>query len=457
MATIEKRRLSSGNTRYWVKWRLGGTRTGAPQSEPFDTQAAAHTFKLHVEAAHHEWPDNWIPRQGWAPGWVPGVGWTRLASEEAPEPVRFADYATDLINSLSGIEERTRFEYLRDLRLHLIPAFGDADLRDTTDLTPKRVREWVNALQAGIPDPRTPVNPRTGAGKKGAKRGGRIGWLRPPLRPKTIQNLHGLLFIICQAATQEDPPLRPSNPAANTRLPRLDDGEGADDMCFLTRDEFRLLRDAAHPDVRDMLEVFVLTGLRYSELTALQVRDITIRTAPTTTGGRTAVGVLEVRRAWKRQPDNTFKLGPPKTKQSRRRITLTPRTIALLQQRISGKGPEEFVFTTERGAWWRHSSFYNRRWVKAVQRAQALGLTKKPRIHDLRHTHVSWLIEENVHAFKIQRRLGHKSITTTMDRYGHLVTDLDDDLLSAIDGIPVPPATDALPANATTQQLAAVS
>ncbi|QBI56450.1 site-specific tyrosine recombinase XerC [Streptomonospora litoralis] len=128
----------------------------------------------------------------------------------------------------------------------------------------------------------------------------------------------------------------------------------------------------------------------------------------------------------------TFTLGAPKTKQSRRRIALSPRTIALIQPRLEGKDPEDYVFTTEQGAWWRHSSFYNRRWTKAVQRAQAAGLTKRPRIHDLRHTHVSWLIEENVHAFKIQRRLGHKSITTTMDRYGHLVTDLDDDLLSAM-------------------------
>ncbi|GAA4943117.1 hypothetical protein GCM10023224_27210 [Streptomonospora halophila] len=458
MAIIEKRRLTNGNTRYWVKWRLGGTRAGTAQSEPFDAEAAAHTFKLHVEAADHHWPQNWIPRQGWAPGWVPGIGWTNHPQQddglqEKAEPVRFADYATDLIDSLSGIEGRTRHEYHRDLRLHLIPAFGETDLRDPADLTPKRVREWVNALQAGVADPKIPINPDAPAGKrKGADRGCRTGWLRPPLRAKTIQNLHALLFSICQAATQEDPPIRAANPAARIRLPRLDDGEGDDDMCFLTRAEFQILREAAHPDVRDMLEVFALTGLRYSELTALQKRDIHLRTVR-----GTVTGTLEVRRAWKRQPDNTFTLGAPKTKQSRRRIALSPRTIALLKPWLEGKDPEDYVFTTEQGAWWRHSSFYNRRWIHAVKRAQAAGLAKKPRIHDLRHTHVSWLIEENVHAFKIQRRLGHKSITTTMDRYGHLVTDLDDDLLTAIDGTPATPTLAALPTSGGTHHLTVVS
>ena len=51
MATINKRELTSGRIRYWVQWRLGGTRDDARQSEPFDVHADAYTFKLHAEAA----------------------------------------------------------------------------------------------------------------------------------------------------------------------------------------------------------------------------------------------------------------------------------------------------------------------------------------------------------------------------------------------------------------------
>ena len=59
-------------------------------------------------------------------------------------------------------------------------------------------------------------------------------------------------------------------------------------------------------------------------------------------------------------------------------------------------------------------------WVPALVRAKEAGLTKKPRVHDLRHTNASWLIQAGVPLTVIQRHLGHESIQTTSDRYGHL-------------------------------------
>lgn len=52
-------------------------------------------------------------------------------------------------------------------------------------------------------------------------------------------------------------------------------------------------------------------------------------------------------------------------------------------------------------------------------------LRTRPRIHDLRHTHASWLIAAVVPLTVIQRRLGHESIKTTSGRYGHLADDAD--------------------------------
>lgn len=52
-------------------------------------------------------------------------------------------------------------------------------------------------------------------------------------------------------------------------------------------------------------------------------------------------------------------------------------------------------------------------------------LRARPRIHDLRHTHASWLIPAGVPLTVIQGRLGHESIKTTSDRYGHLADDAD--------------------------------
>src|SRR4030095_4129988 len=53
------------------------------------------------------------------------------------------------------------------------------------------------------------------------------------------------------------------------------------------------------------------------------------------------------------------------------------------------------------------------------------------RFHDLRHTHVAWLVAGGAPLPHIQARLGHESITTTIDTYGHLLP-VGDELLAAI-------------------------
>lgn len=53
------------------------------------------------------------------------------------------------------------------------------------------------------------------------------------------------------------------------------------------------------------------------------------------------------------------------------------------------------------------------------------------RFHDLRHTHVSWLIAGGAPLPHIQARLGHESITTTIDTYGQLLP-AGSDLISRI-------------------------
>ncbi|WP_087508671.1 tyrosine-type recombinase/integrase [Cellulomonas iranensis] len=50
-------------------------------------------------------------------------------------------------------------------------------------------------------------------------------------------------------------------------------------------------------------------------------------------------------------------------------------------------------------------------------------LTKHSRVHDLRHTHASWMIAAGTDLRILQRRLGHDSITTTTETYAHLLPD----------------------------------
>jgi integrase len=113
-------------------------------------------------------------------------------------------------------------------------------------------------------------------------------------------------------------------------------------------------------------------------------------------------------------------IGPPKTKRSIRTIDVRATTLAKLD--LIG----EWVFTNSgRGHYGdddpvRGPNFYTNVWVPAVARAKEAGLTKKPRVHDLRHTNASWLIQAGVPLTTVQRHMGHESIQTTSDRYGHL-------------------------------------
>ncbi|MCM3224231.1 tyrosine-type recombinase/integrase [Terribacillus saccharophilus] len=60
---------------------------------------------------------------------------------------------------------------------------------------------------------------------------------------------------------------------------------------------------------------------------------------------------------------------------------------------------------------------------------------KKIRFHDLRHTSATLLINKQVHAKIIQERLGHSTISTTMNTYGHVLEEADQKAASHFDSM----------------------
>lgn len=77
-----------------------------------------------------------------------------------------------------------------------------------------------------------------------------------------------------------------------------------------------------------------------------------------------------------------------------------------------------------------HKNVYNRTFKPAVRTA---GLPERTRFHDLRHTCAALCIALGAHPKAIQERLGHSSITVTLDRYGHLFPKLDEALTARPD------------------------
>ena len=127
-----------------------------------------------------------------------------------------------------------------------------------------------------------------------------------------------------------------------------------------------------------------------------------------------------------------WKLGRPKTRSSVRRISLSPKLVAVLRPLVADKTGDDHVFTMVEGGPLHHGNFYNRYFRPAVKVA-GKPVPSRLRIHDLRHTHAAWLLSDGVPVFVVQRRLGHSSSATTENVYGHLTPDADDRTLRLVD------------------------
>lgn len=397
MAYTKDLARKDGSTAYLVLWR----QDGKPVQETFDDPTSRDNFLNLVRGYGDNYP----------PGWMPKVGFVTAAPPEdtRAEPVLFAAHAERFLKRKSGIDAKTRQDYRKLVDRLMIPWFGHLDVRDEEAFSDETVALWVNELADGQRDPDD-----------------EDVFARKPYSPKYIANLHGLLFQIMQAAVKSRPQLRASNPCADTQLPRSDIHID-ENACFLEYDEFQLLLACLAPEAQDVAVVAVSTGLRRSELFALKVKDID-DPDPVTAPLR-----ISVHRAWKEDENRKPFLGPPKSKRSRRTLAVAPTGAAVLRRLAKGRDLEDYLFADEAGLPWPNSKWYHRFWKNAVPEAQERGLRKRPSLHDLRHTHASWLIAANVPLPAIQRRLGHESITTTVDRYGHLVRELETEALAAIE------------------------
>lgn len=87
------------------------------------------------------------------------------------------------------------------------------------------------------------------------------------------------------------------------------------------------------------------------------------------------------------------------------------------------------MFITKESEPLRRGNFRRTYWLPATARAGLTGL----RFHDLRHTAVALAIANGAHAKAIQQRMGHSSVTITLDRYGHLLPALDDQMSDGLE------------------------
>lgn len=127
------------------------------------------------------------------------------------------------------------------------------------------------------------------------------------------------------------------------------------------------------------------------------------------------------------------KLQEPKTKNSIRKVNMADELVKALKtlKMESTNSDKGFVFTNTDGNFMDPDNMIKRRFEPVLRRAGV----ERIRFHDLRHTFATLLIADNIHIKYIQRQMGHSSIQVTMDRYGHLLPEVYEQGVQALNSL----------------------
>jgi integrase len=263
------------------------------------------------------------------------------------------------------VRSRTAESYAHTVRLYIMPAIGRVPL---AKLEPQHVGRLLAELTA-----------------------------RQDLSASTVRYVYSVLrtalgyalrqgAVVRNVATLVDPPAK-SRP----------------EMQPLTRDQARAFLDGIRGDRLEALYLVALgTGLRQGEILALRWQDVDL-----------ARGELTVRHTLGRF---SRQLEPTKTPRSRRTLRLPQQVTAALaahRERQAVVPLSGLVFTS--GAGPLQQVNVTRDFQLALRR---LGLPRR-RFHDLRHTFATLALEAGEGLDAVSRALGHTSVATTADIYGH--------------------------------------
>lgn len=242
------------------------------------------------------------------------------------------------------------------------------------------------------------------------------------LSPQSVRHHDRLLNVALKRARALG--LIARNPIEDVTAPRVDERE----IEILSDDEAAvLLRAAEGTRLYGPVLLAWATGVRRGELLALRWADIDLKRASMT-----------IRQSLE-QTKNGLRLKGPKTKRSRRVITLPSMAVEMLrdhkrhqaEERIAlglGRNENDIVFTDIEGGLWAPDRLSGQ-FTRLVRRAKLRPIG----FHGLRHTHITNLLRSGVHPKIASERAGHSSVATTLDIYSHAVESLQEDAAQRVD------------------------
>lgn len=246
-----------------------------------------------------------------------------------------------------------------------------------------------------------------------------------PLAAKTVHNIHRTLSRALNDAVAEQPPRIPANPAARAhKMPP------SPEQATWTAEQLRTFYAAVARDrLAALWRLAPSSGLRRGELAGLRWPDVDLD-----------AGALKliVQRA---KGGGTVTARQLKGKRGRH-VALDPATVAALKtwraaqtaERLAWPGQwgndDDLVFTHEDG-----SPLYPDSITKTLRRhVKAAGLPWV-KLHGMRHTHATIMLEAGVPLKIVQERLGHASIAITGDVYAHVTPGMQADAAARVAAI----------------------
>lgn len=270
-------------------------------------------------------------------------------------------YFEDKKNELKGSSVRNKRHMIHK---HILPYFG---AKKMNEITPADIIQWQNSIQEQN---------------------------LSKTYERMIQNQINALFNHAQRIYNLK-----ENPCKKVkRMGKAD----ADKLEFWTKEEYDRFISEIEPGSEDylMFEILFWTGIREGELLSLTLSDFDMN-----------ANLLRINKTYHRI-DGKDVIDTPKTDNSVRTINIPN----FLKEEAQEYAKVHYGFPQEE----RLFPIVARTLQKRLKGYEEKAGVKPIRVHDLRHSHVAYLIHQGVEPLIIKERLGHKDIQITLNTYGHL-------------------------------------
>ena len=306
--------------------------------------------------------------------------WLRnfLITQKADFDMKFEDfwkmYCADMETRLREHTMRTK-KYIVELKI--LPYFGN---KRVNDITAADIRQWQNELI-------------------------KMGY--SPTYLKTINNQLSAIFNY--AVRYYDLKSNPCEKAGSMGKSK------AEEMDFWTGEEFRKFIDSVMNKRLSYMAFMTLywTGMRLGELLALNPKDVDLEKR-----------TISITKSYQRLGKKDV-ITPPKTPKSKRVITIPEFLAADIKDYM-----DSLYDLQEDDRLFPITKYYLEH---EMQRGIKESGVKRIRVHDLRHSHASMLIELGFSPLEIANRIGHEKVETTLNTYAHLYPNKQTKLAERLD------------------------